>query len=400
MYDFIVIGGGIVGLSAAWHLLQRFPGKRVVVIEKESQLAMHQTGRNSGVIHAGVYYAPGSLKAEFCRQGLRATLDFCEQYNVTCRTPGKLLVATSPAEHQRMLDLKTRCEANGLQPRQLSGAELRELEPAVAGVGALHIANTGIVDFRLLTEAIATQFRALGGEIHCGEPVVAVDERRDEVVVSTPVGDYRSKFLVACAGLAADRVARMMGAGQHFQIIPFRGEYYQLPEAKRDLVKHLIYPIPDPAMPFLGVHLTPMIGGELTVGPNALLGWQREGYGQFNVSVRDSVEMLCFPGFWRVAGSHWQAGLSEMRDGWCKRSYLKRVQKYCPELTLADLRSWPVGVRAQAVLRDGSLVQDFLFENTPRSLHVCNAPSPAATSAIPIGRYLAEEVARRCQECC
>ncbi|MCP5302078.1 MAG: L-2-hydroxyglutarate oxidase [Pseudomonadales bacterium] len=395
MYDFIVIGGGIVGLSTAWQLQRRHPGKRVLLLEKEAQVACHQTGHNSGVIHAGVYYEPGSLKAEFCKEGLKATKNFCRDNDVDFQQPGKLLVATSELEYQRMLVLKSRCEENRLMVDLLSSEELREKEPAITGVGALYIADTGIVDYRQVAVKIAEQFQAFGGELVLDSRVVNIDEQVDQVTVSTAQHEYSGKFLIACAGLAADRIARMMGVGKNFQIIPFRGEYYQLPKEKTDCVKHLIYPIPDPKMPFLGVHLTPMIGGAITVGPNALLGWKREGYGKFNVDLADSIEMLGFGGFWKVAAKNWHSGLGELKDSWWKAGYLRRVQKYCPELTVDDLLPWPAGIRAQAVLRDGSLVQDFLFESSPRSLHVCNAPSPAATSAIPIGNYICELVVSR-----
>ncbi|MCB1667626.1 MAG: L-2-hydroxyglutarate oxidase [Pseudomonadales bacterium] len=395
MYDFIVIGGGIVGVSTALQLQQRYPKKRILLLEKEAKIACHQTGHNSGVIHAGVYYAPDSLKAEFCKRGLKATIDFCRANNIDFRQPGKLLVATDELEYQRMLALKSRCEENRLMVDLLSSEELREKEPAITGVGALYIADTGIVDYRQVAVKIAEQFQAFGGELVLDSRVVNIDEQVDQVTVSTAQHEYSGKFLIACAGLAADRIARMMGVGKNFQIIPFRGEYYQLPKEKTDCVKHLIYPIPDPKMPFLGVHLTPMIGGAITVGPNALLGWKREGYGKFNVDLADSIEMLGFGGFWKVAAKNWHSGLGELKDSWWKAGYLRRVQKYCPELTVDDLLPWPAGIRAQAVLRDGSLVQDFLFESSPRSLHVCNAPSPAATSAIPIGNYICELVVSR-----
>ncbi len=393
MYDFIVIGGGIVGLSSAWQLQQRFPDKRILLLEKEPVLASHQTGRNSGVIHAGVYYAPGSRKAEFCKAGLRATIAFCREHNIQFRQPGKLLVATDEPEYRRMLALGQRCRENRITVQQLSRAELKQREPNITGLGALFVAETGIVDYRQIAEKMATAFQQLGGEIELNSRVEALCEQPQAIHVSTGSGSYRAGFLVTCAGLGADRLAGMMGLAADFRIVPFRGEYYRLPESKKRIVKHLIYPIPDPSMPFLGVHLTPMIDGSITVGPNALLGWKREGYEALNFNLADTVQMLSFPGFWRVAMGNVRAGLGEVKDAWFKTGYLRRVQKYCPQLTLNDLQPHPVGIRAQAVMRDGRLADDFLFRESRRSLHVCNAPSPAATSAIPIGQYICDRVA-------
>ncbi len=396
MYDFIIIGGGIVGLSTAWQLQQRFPDKRIILLEKESAPACHQTGRNSGVIHAGVYYAPGSRKAEFCRAGLAATMKFCRDHGIPFRQPGKLLVATDQQEYQRMLDLQHRCGENEIAVERLNRAELEALEPNITGVGALLVPDTGIVDYRQIAEAMAAEFERLGGAIEYYSSVEALAEKPAEILVTASNASYRGRFMVSCAGLQADRLATMMGLARDFLIVPFRGEYYRLPEAKAGLVKHLIYPIPDPAMPFLGVHLTPMIDGSITVGPNALLGWKREGYDRLNFNLADTARMLGFPGFWQVARLNMRAGLGEMRDAWLKTGYLRRVQKYCPQLSIDDLLPHPVGIRAQAVMRDGSLVDDFLFTESKRSLHVCNAPSPAATSAIPIGRYLCDKLAERC----
>ena len=391
-YDFAVIGGGIVGASTAWQLQQRFPERKVVLVDKESRPASHQTGHNSGVIHAGVYYAPGSLKAQFCREGSAATLAFCDEHGIPVERCGKLLVATNDQEFERMKALYARCEENGITVDWIDAVGLQQLEPHIRGLGALRVPATAIVDYRLVTGRMLELFRQLGGEVRLSSEVVAIDEAPEQITVTTRAGQFTAGYLVACAGLMADRIARMAGLTIDFSIVPFRGEYYRLPARHNGIVSHLIYPIPDPALPFLGVHLTRMIDGSVTVGPNAVQGWRREGYGRFNFSLRDTLEMLIFPGTWRLLRRHYATGLAELRDSLWKRGYLRRVRKYCRELTLADLQPCPAGIRAQAVLRDGSLVHDFLFAESPRSLHVCNAPSPAATSAIPIGAHLVDKV--------
>ncbi len=394
MYDYVIIGGGIVGASTAWQLKQKKPECSILLLEKESRLACHQTGHNSGVIHAGVYYAPDSLKAKFCKAGLAATTQFCRDNGIAFKQCGKLLVATNELEHERMLALFERSKENGLDVDLLDAEELLRREPNVAGTGAFLVKTTGIVDFQQICIRMAERFRELGGELRLNTRVTDLSENDDGIVVQTAVGDsIETRFLITCAGLMADRVAEMLGIETDFQIIPFRGEYYRLPEAKNNIVKHLIYPIPDPDLPFLGVHLTPMIDGSVTVGPNAVQGWKREGYGLINISPRDVGDMLAFPGFWKVLCRNFKTGVAETWDSVWKPGYLKRVQKYCPSIRLQDLEPYPAGVRAQAVLSDGTLVHDFLFAESPRSLHVCNAPSPAATSAIPIGEYICDKVA-------
>jgi L-2-hydroxyglutarate oxidase len=391
MYDIAIVGAGIVGLSTAWQLQQRYPQKRVIVLEKEAAVACHQTGHNSGVIHAGVYYEPGSLKATFCRQGVEATITFCRERGIAYEQCGKLLVATDSLELERMQALYQRCHDNGLDVELLSAQQLQQREPNVQGLGAIWVPTTGIVDYRQVCEKMAEQFVALGGEIRFGQTVEQLDETDEFVEIVTQNAAFQTDYLICCSGLQADRLVDVMGLPREFAIVPFRGEYYQLPSDKNNIVNHLIYPIPDPAMPFLGVHLTRMIDGSVTVGPNAVLGWKREGYGRLNFSWRDTRETLGFKGLWPLLWKHLRAGLGELKDSWFKRGYLKRVQKYCDQIELEDLKPYPAGIRAQAVMRDGSLVHDFLFVDSPRSLHVCNAPSPAATSAIPIGNYLADK---------
>ncbi len=396
MYDFAVIGGGIVGLSVAWQLRQRQPSKSIVVIEKEQAVARHQTGHNSGVIHAGIYYEPGSLKATLCRRGVAETLRFCRDNDIRYEQCGKLIVATNAAEHERMFALHERALQNGIDVALLDEAQLKDAEPNIAGVGAILSPTSGIVDYTLVAAAMARRLTELGGEIRTGAEVTALDESADAATIHID-GEraLETRCLVVCGGLMADRLAAMMGIDIDFRIVPYRGEYYRLPAEKSTIVQHLIYPVPDPGLPFLGVHLTRMIDGTVTVGPNAVQGWKREGYGRVNFSSRDTLEMLRFPGFWRATAENMRAGLAEFRNSLWKPGYLKQVQKYCPSVRLSDLRPSPAGVRAQAVMRDGTLVDDFLFAETARSLHVCNAPSPAATSAIPIGELICDKVLDR-----
>ena len=393
MYDFAVIGGGIVGLSVAWQLQQKQPSGRVVVIEKEPAVARHQTGHNSGVIHAGIYYEPGSLKAELCRKGVAETLRFCSDNDIPHEQCGKLIVATNADEHERMLALHQRALQNGIEVELLDEAQLRAAEPNVAGVGAILSPTTGIVDYVAVSRAMARRLEELGGDIRTNTEVTAIEESAEAVTIHIDAGQrLEARRLVVCGGLMADRLAAMMQLDVDFRIVPYRGEYYRLPDDKNSIVRHLIYPVPEPGLPFLGVHLTRMIDGSVTVGPNAVQGWKREGYGRLNFSVRDTAEMLAFPGFWRVTAENLGIGITEFRNSVWKRGYLRQVQKYCPSVRLEDLRPHPAGIRAQAVRRDGTLVDDFLFAETPRSLHVCNAPSPAATSAIPIGEVICNKV--------
>jgi len=396
-FDYVIVGGGIVGISTALQLQQQYPSKRILVIEKETQLALHQTGHNSGVVHAGVYYPPDSLKAKFCRQGLKDTLAFCLQNDIPFEQCGKLIVATDELERQRLLGLYERCQENNVKVDWLDAAELRREEPNVVGLAAIRVADTAITDYPRLTRVMAQQYESLGGRLLCASEVIDLNEGRDQVDLSLRVDRVdkvriRADFLIVCAGLMADRMARMMDIEIDFQIIPFRGEYYQLPHHLNGLVKHLIYPVPDPQLPFLGVHLTRMIDGSITVGPNAVQGLKREGYGKINVSLRDCWELLRFPGFWRLLSKNFATGAREWKNSLCKRGYLNLVNKYCPSVELRHLQSYPAGIRAQAVLADGSLVHDFLFARSRRSLHVCNAPSPAATSAFPIGGYILQQV--------
>ncbi|GLU41399.1 L-2-hydroxyglutarate oxidase LhgO [Pseudomonas sp. NBRC 100443] len=392
VYDFIIIGGGIVGMSTAMQLTQVYPDAKILLLEKESGPARHQTGHNSGVIHAGVYYTPGSLKAKFCLAGNKATKAFCDKHGIRYDECGKLLVATNELEMERMRALWERTAANGLERHWLSAGELREREPNIVGMGGIFVPSSGIVSYAEVTAAMGREFQAAGGEIRYNAEVTALDERAEEVVVRTTDNEFRGRYLVTCSGLMADRIVRMLGLEPQFIICPFRGEYYLLPKQHNQIVNHLIYPIPDPSMPFLGVHLTRMIDGTVTVGPNAVLAMKREGYRKTDVSFSDLFETLTSPGILKVLAKNLRPGLIEMKNSLFKGGYLKEVQKYCPSIVKSDLTEYPAGVRAQAVSRDGKLIDDFLFVNTRRSVNVCNAPSPAATSAIPIGAYIVEKV--------
>ncbi|WP_341486478.1 L-2-hydroxyglutarate oxidase [Pararhizobium sp. A13] len=390
-FDIVVIGGGIVGLSTAMQLSRRFPGIAIAVLEKEPVLAGHQTGRNSGVIHAGVYYEPGSLKAQFCRQGSAATMRFCKEYDIPFEQRGKLLVATDADELPRMEKLYERALANGLEVRRVSKEELTEREPHVTGRGALFVPASGIVDYGKITRRMGTILTDAGGTIMTSAEVRGISEQHNGVDILLNAGILlRARHVVACAGINADRLARLCGLAADLAIIPFRGEYFRLGANRNRIVEHLIYPIPDPSLPFLGVHLTPMIGGFVTVGPNAVLAFARNGYHFGDVNSTDLWEMVGFRGFRRMIIDNMRSGLTEIANSLSRRRYLALCQRYCPELNLSDLHSHPAGIRAQAVNRDGRLLHDFLIERTARTVHVLNAPSPAATSALPIGRHISD----------
>ncbi|MBJ7538437.1 L-2-hydroxyglutarate oxidase [Marinomonas transparens] len=395
MYDIAVIGAGIVGLSTAWQLQKRYPQWNIVLIDKEQEVGTHQTGHNSGVIHAGVYYAPGSLKAKFCKQGAEATKTFCHKHHIDFDQCGKLLVATNELEKQRMDALYTRCLENDLEVIKLDEEQLKEREPNVKGIGALFVPSTGIVNYRHVCQKLAELFVKGGGDLRLGSEVVDLSESHEQVTITLDNDVVSASYLVSCSGLMADRLTKMLNIPTDFQIIPFRGEYYQLPSKFNNVVNHLIYPIPDPDLPFLGVHLTRMIDGSVTVGPNAVQGWKREGYGRINISPRDILDMVRFSGFWKLLFKHWRTGLVETKNSWYKPGYLAQVRKYCEQIKLEDLQYYPAGIRAQAVMKDGSLVHDFLFSQSTRTLHVCNAPSPAATSAFPIGAYIVDTLDRQ-----
>jgi (S)-2-hydroxyglutarate dehydrogenase len=394
-YDFAIIGAGIVGLSAAREILRARPGSSVVVLEKESAIAQHQTGHNSGVIHAGIYYEPGSLKARFCREGAAATKAFCTEQGIKFETCGKLLVATNELESVGLKNLFERAKQNGVEAEPINAAELTRLEPNICGIGALLIPETAIVDYKMVAAAFAQCIAEHGAELQLSSKIVAIREDSGGVEIATSEQSWRARFLIVCGGLQSDRLAELAGLKIAHRIVPFRGEFYSLPKSRAGLIKHLIYPIPDPRLPFVGIHLTKTIDGRIIAGPSAALALAREGYEKFSFDLRDTASILTFPGFWHAAGKHLTTGLAEIRNMLWKRAYLAQCRKYCLDLSLTDLEPATAGIRAQAVLRDGTMVHDFLFAETARMLHVCNAPSPAATSAIPIGRMIAMKALSR-----
>ena len=389
-YGLAVIGGGIVGFATAYQLLARRPGLSLVVLEKESELATHQTGHNSGVLHAGLYYAPGSRKARLCREGKAELEEFAGEHGIPHKHCGKLVVALSHEELPRLDAIKQRALANGVEGLEEVGPErLRELEPHAAGIRALWSPKSGIIDFRRVALAYADEVRARGGTILTGRAVVAIEERDRERVIRTDAGDLLCRDIVACAGLHSDRVAAMTGAGGDERIVPFRGDYYTLKSEARRLVRGLIYPVPDPRFPFLGVHFTKTIHGEVLAGPNAVLAFAREGYRRTDISLPDLARTLAFRGFRRLARRYWRTAVAEMWRDWSKSAFTAELRRYVPELRARDLVFGPSGVRAQALTADGALVDDFSIRESPHVLHVVNAPSPAATASLAIGRELA-----------
>ncbi len=393
--DFIIIGGGIVGASTAMQLQEQYPDAKILLLEKEAAFAQHQTGHNSGVIHAGVYYKPGTLKAQFCIEGNRETKAFCNHWEIPFDECGKLLVATNELELERMKALWERTEANGLERYWVDQKELSEREPNIVGLEGIFVPSSGIVSYTKITQQMIDLFISRGGEVLVETEVLAIKESNQGVSLTTSSGTFEAGFVISCAGLMSDRIVRMLGEKPDFTICPFRGEYFKLPDSMRSIVKHMIYPIPDPATPFLGVHLTPMINGDLTVGPNAVLAFKREGYSKTDLSLKDSLETLTNPGVLKVLKRNLKSGIREMRNSLFKSMYLKEVQKYCPQISERDLLPYPAGVRAQAVSNNGELIDDFLFVATERTFNVCNAPSPAATSAIPIGRHIVQQIVEK-----
>ncbi|HZB81633.1 MAG TPA: L-2-hydroxyglutarate oxidase [Rubrobacteraceae bacterium] len=395
MFDFAIVGGGIVGLSTARALLVRHPNAGVLLLEKEEGWARHQTGHNSGVIHSGVYYKPGSLKARFSRDGVAALLEFCREQRIAYEICGKVIVATEPDELPRLDDLYERGLKNGLKVEKIGPDELEELEPHAAGLAALKVPETGIVDFTQVAEAFAAVVEEEGGELRKSTEVEDVSETEGEVEISTNRGTFRARSLINCAGLHSDRVALLCGVETGVKIVPFRGEYYELKPEKRHLVKNIIYPLPDPSFPFLNVHLTRTVEGGVEAGPNAVLGLAREGYRKTDINIKDSFEALTYPGLWRLARTYWRTGIGELVRSFSRKVFTRSLKKLVPEVEEEDLAPIEAGVRAQALAKDGELVNDFLIVDGKSSVHVLNAPSPAATAAIPIGETIAERITER-----
>ena len=395
-HDVLIVGGGIVGLATAFQLLRSRPASRVVVVEKEDGPARHQTGNNSGVIHSGLYYKPGSLKAANCRAGYRQLLDFCRDENIPHEICGKIVVATAEDELPRLAELRRRGEANGLQGlRDLSPEEIHDLEPRCSGIRGLWVPQTGIVDYSAVADRYADRIRALGGELVFGQRVLAIRQTGGNLEIASPDRTWTARVLVTCAGLHSDRLARLTHPDLPLRITPFRGEYFVLRPNARRLVRNLIYPVPDPAFPFLGVHFTRMIGGDVECGPNAVFAFGREAYRKTQFDLRDTLETFAWPGFRIVARKYWRTGLGEFHRSLSKTAFVRALQRLIPEVTAADLVPGGAGIRAQACDRDGKLLDDFDIRTDGNVLHVCNAPSPAATASLAIGSTIAHQALER-----
>jgi (S)-2-hydroxyglutarate dehydrogenase len=390
--DCAIIGGGIVGLSVAFHLTKCQPGLRLVVLEKESHLASHQTGRNSGVIHSGIYYTPGSLKARYATAGNHSLIAFCREHGIEHDICGKVIVATEPEEVPCLEILYQRGLQNGIAVTRLTPDEVREKEPHVSCVAGLAVPSTGIVDYREVCNCLAELIAADGGILCTGTEVSEIKTYNAGHVVETTGEEVETRFLVNCAGLQSDRLARRAGVTLDARITPFRGEYFELIPEKRHLVRSLIYPVPDPQFPFLGVHFTKMIDGSVHAGPNAVLALKREGYHKSDFDLTDTLETLRYPGFWRLARKHYKEGFAEMYRSWSKRAFVRSLQRLVPEVSVDDLVPAKAGVRAQALLPSGVLVNDFLIARARHALHVCNAPSPAATASLEIGKEVVRQI--------
>ena len=391
--DVILVGGGILGLATALRILQMRPGTRLMLIEKESSLAQHQTSHNSGVIHSGLYYRPGSLKAKNCMEGYRLMLDFCQAEGIPHEICGKVVVATREEDLPQLEELHRRGEANGLNGlRMLVSAEIREIEPHCSGIKGLFVPQTGIVSFRKVAEKYAEKIQELGGEILLGQQVERISQANWGVEVSSAQRSWRARKLVTCAGLHSDRLARNTNPSLPLRITPFRGEYYMLKPEIKKLVRNLIYPVPDPAFPFLGVHFTRMIDGKIECGPNAVFAFAREGYKKTDFNLKDTIESLAWPGFRTVAYKYWRAGLGEFHRSISKEAFVKALQRLIPDIKSEHLEPGGSGVRAQACDREGHLLDDFFFVENKDVIHVCNAPSPAATASLAIGASIARTV--------
>lgn len=389
--DVTIVGAGIVGLATAMELLQRHPSLHLTLIEKEHQIGVHQTGHNSGVIHSGIYYPPGSLKARLCVEGGRALRSFCDEHGIPYERCGKVIVATDASELGRLDDLHQRGIANGVPGLEMIGPErLRELEPHAAGVRALYSPETSIINYSRVAAAYADEVLAKGGEILTGREVVAIRRSGDRTVVQTALSEVETRYLITCGGLYSDRLAAMTGAPREPRIVPFRGDYWVLRGERRSLVRGLIYPVPDPALPFLGVHFTKRYNGAVWAGPNAVLAFAREGYARTSFNLGENLSLLRDAGFWRMARKYWKTGLDELYHDYSKSAYLRLMQRYVPEVRSEDIEPGPSGVRAQAVDADGKLVDDFIVSQVEGAIHVRNAPSPAATSSLAIGKLIAD----------
>jgi L-2-hydroxyglutarate oxidase len=393
-YNVVIIGGGVVGLGVALEITRRFPRVRLLLLEKEDRVARHQSGHNSGVIHSGIYYKPGSMKARLCVAGAAAMIEFCREHGIAHNVCGKVIVATHPEELPRLEELRRRGEANGLTGVRLIGPEeLREIEPHASGLQALVVPSTGVTDYALVCEKYAELITEGGGTVLISAAATGIRRMADEIVIETPRGAFSTSSLINCAGLFSDRISRMAGDDPEVMIVPFRGEYYDLVPERAALVRALIYPVPDPRFPFLGVHFTRRISGKVDAGPNAVLALAREGYSHRDISVRDLASSVAYPGFWRMAGRHWRNGLDEWHRSLSKPAFVRALQRLLPEVGAKDLVPGGSGVRAQALRPDGALVDDFHFVPSGKVLHVLNVPSPAATASLSIGKAIVDSAA-------
>ena len=392
-YDFIIVGAGIVGLATALKLIEKDPKQKILILEKENRISAHQTGNNSGVIHSGIYYKPGSLKAKNCVKGYKQLIDFCDKHNVKYDLCGKVIVAVEQSELNYLDILLERGKANGLSDlRKISKEELNEIEPYVNGIAGLFVPQTGIIDYKDVSEKYVEIFLSKGGVLHLNDKVIDFHESSSEIEVITSKGNYSANAVITCGGLQSDILARKTNHDLDLKIIPFRGEYYKIKEDRKHLVKNLIYPVPDPAFPFLGVHFTRMINGEVEAGPNAVLALKREGYKKTDINIKELYETLTWPGFQIVAKKYWRTGFGEFYRSFSKSAFVKALQRIIPEITEDDLIKGGAGVRAQACDRTGGLLDDFSIIKNNRIVHVCNAPSPAATSSLAIGEHITSEV--------
>ncbi|MBP0021395.1 MAG: L-2-hydroxyglutarate oxidase [Cyanobacteria bacterium SBLK] len=392
MYNFTIVGGGIVGLATAMALQNRFPNAQIAVLEKESQLAFHQTGNNSGVIHSGIYYKPGSLKARLSRAGAQSMVEFCQQHDIAHEVCGKVIVATQKDQLPQLEKLYQRGLENGIEIAKITAEEVREIEPHVSCVAGIWVKSTGIVNYRQVCEKYAQLITQSGAEIRLDTKVENWRETRETIILETSRGEIETKFAINCGGLFSDRLTQMSGMQPQAKIIPFRGEYYELKPEKRDLVKNLIYPVPNPDFPFLGVHFTRMIDNSVHAGPNAVLSWKREGYTKTDIDLADVAEMFAYPGLWKLIAKHGREGIKEIIRSFSKAAFVRSLQQLIPEVQADDVIPTHAGVRAQALKPDGALVDDFLILQDNRKMHVCNAPSPGATASLEIGKVIADRV--------
>lgn len=393
--DIIIIGGGIIGISTGYHLLLAKPNLKILLLEKESDLGQHQSGRNSGVIHSGIYYTPGSVKAEYCQKGYKMLLNYCTEFNIRYNMCGKIIVATEECEIPDLEKIYIKGLANGLKGiRKISSQEIRDIEPNCIGLKGIHVPYAGIIDYGEVLRSMADRFIKMGGQLMCDEQVIDIKSDKGKIVI-TDKNEFRADYLVSCSGLQSDRVAQMENQISDFRVVPFKGEYFELVREMNNFVNGLIYPVPNPNFPFLGVHLTKMVNGSIKAGPNAVLAFKREGYGKMNFSFSDFKSTVSHSGFRKLAFKYWKEGLSEIYRSINKQAFVRALQKMTPAISDADLIPSKCGIRAQAINNEGDLLDDFKFIENEKSIHVCNAPSPAATSSLAIGEAISNKLIKK-----